>query len=306
MSPAKVKNLAASIQQRLLDRALKSGQEFQVMLTNFLLERLLYRLGRSPVRTRFVLKGALLFRVWADTPYRATLDLDLLRRGASSRQAVAADIRTICATSAPEDAVEFDAGDLTVEDIRAEDEYAGLRVRFVGLLGNTRTRLQVDIGTADATWPEPEVTSYPVLLDLPAPSVLAYHPATVVAEKLEALVVLGLTNSRIKDYFDVNYLAANFPFEGATLARAIGATFERRKTPFPDATPEGLTDAYWDHQDRDAQLRAFVRRTRVRVDMGSARSLLPLLRQFLLPPLAAARSAQPFDRHWAPGGPWKK
>ena len=306
MSAARARNLAASVQQRLLNWAQQAGQEFQITLNNFLLERFLYRLGRSPARTRFVLKGALLFRVWADTPYRATLDLDLLRRGASNRQAVAADIRAICATSAPEDAVEFDTRDLTIEDIRAEDEYAGLRVRFVGLLGNTRTRLQVDIGTADATWPEPEVTSYPVFLDLPAPRVLAYHPATVVAEKLEALVVLGLTNSRIKYYFDLHYLAANFPFDGATLAHAIGATFERRKTVFPEATPVGLTDAYWDYHGRDAHMRAFARRTRMSADLPRARSLLPLLREFLLPPLAAVRRAQPFNQHWAPGGPWRK
>lgn len=306
MSEKGTRNPAASIQQRLLNRARETGEDFQVTLNNYLLERFLYRLGQSPARSRFVLKGALLFRLWADTPYRATLDLDLQWRGGGNRDAIAGDIRLVCATPAPDDAVEFDTSDLTVNDIRAEDEYAGLRVRFHGLLGKTRTRLQIDIGVADATWPEPEEITYPALLDLPAPRVLAYRPDTVVAEKLEALVVLGLTNSRTKDYFDLHYLAMNFPFVGAVLARAIGATFERRKTPFPVSTPEGLTDAYWDHQGRDAQLRAFARRTRVRVDMQAARSLLLLLREFLLPPLAAARRAQPFNQHWAPGGPWKK
>jgi len=306
MNATKTKNLAASLQQRLLNRAQQAREEFQLTLTNFLLERFLYRLGRSPVRSRFVLKGALLFRVWADIPYRATLDLDLLRRAAPDREAIAADIRAICATPAPEDAVEFDTSDLTVEEIRAEDEYAGVRVRFTGRLGNTRTRLQVDIGTADATWPDPETTNYPVLLDLPVPNVLAYHPATVVAEKLEALVVLGLTNSRIKDYFDLHYLAANFPFEGATLARAIGTTFERRKTPIPETTLEGLTDAFWDQQGREAHLRAFTRRARISADLPGARSLLPLLREFLLHPLEAARGGQPFDMEWKPGGPWRK
>ena len=131
-----------------------------------------------------------------------------------------------------------------------------------------------------------------------------YH--VVVREKLEALVVLGLTNSRIKDYFDLHYLAANFPFEGAMLARAIGATFERRKTPFPEAVPEGLTDAYWDHQRREAHLRAFTRRARISADLPGARSLLPLLREFLLHPLAAARGGQSFDMKWKPGGPWRK
>jgi predicted nucleotidyltransferase component of viral defense system len=306
VSERSTRNPAASIQQRLLNRARETGEDFQVTLNNYLLERFLYRLGQSPARSRFVLKGALLFRLWADTPYRATLDLDLLWRGAGNRDAIAEDIRLVCAMPAPDDGVEFDTSDLTVNDIRAEDEYAGLRVRFDGQLGKTRIRLQIDIGVADATWPEPEEITYPALLDLPAPKVFAYRPETVVAEKLEALVVLGLTNSRTKDYFDLHYLAMNFPFEGAALARAIGATFERRKTPFPVSTPQGLTDAYWTHQGRDAQLRAFARRTRVRVDMQAARSLLPLLREYLLPPLAAARRAQPFNQRWAPGGPWKK
>ena len=306
MSTTKTKNLPASVQQRLLNRAREAGEDFQLTLTHFLLERFLYRLGQSPLRTRFVLKGALLLRVWADIPYRATLDVDLLRRAASDKDAIAADIRTICGTPAPEDAVEFDTSDLTVEEIRAEDEYAGVRVRFTGRLGNTRTKLQVDIGTADATWPDPETTTYPVTLDFPAPKILAYHPATVVAEKLEAVVVLGVTNSRIKDYFDLHYLAANFEFDGATLARAIGATFERRRTPIPDATPVGLTDAYWDYQGREAHLRAFARRARIAADLPRARSLLPLLRGFLLPPLEAARGVESFDMEWKPGGPWRK
>ncbi|MGH8621452.1 MAG: nucleotidyl transferase AbiEii/AbiGii toxin family protein [Burkholderiales bacterium] len=306
MSAARTKNLAASILQRLLNHAQRAGEEFQVTLNNFLLERFLYRLGRSPAKTRFVLKGAHLFRVWADIPYRATLDLDLLRRGASNQQAIATDIRAICSVSAPEDAIEFDTSDLTVEEIRAEDEYSGVRVRCTGLLGNTRTRLQIDIGTADATWPDPEMTSYPTLLALPAPTVLAYHPATVVAEKLEALVVLGLTNSRIKDYFDLQHMAANFQFDGETLVRAINATFERRKTLFPEAVPEGLTDAYWEYQGREAHLRAFARRARVSADVPKARALLPLLRQFLLSPIAAARARQSFGMDWKPGGPWRK
>jgi hypothetical protein len=301
------RNLAASVQQRLLNRAREAGEDFQLTLINFLLERFLYRLGRSPVRSRFVLKGALLLRVWADIPYRATLDVDLMRRaGGPDGDAIAADIRAICATPAPEDAVEFDTGDLTIDEIRAEDEYAGMRVRFTGRLGKARTRLQVDIGTADATWPEPETTSYPVLLDHPAPEVLAYHPSTVIAEKLEALVVLGLTNSRIKDYFDLHYLAASFAFDGPTLTRAIGTTFERRRTPIPDTTPVGLTNAYWDHQGRDAHLRAFARRARIAADLPKARSLLPLMRGFLLPPLEAARRGEPFDMAWKPGGPWRR
>lgn len=299
-------NLAESVRQRLLNHARHQGEDFQVTLNNFLLERFLYRLSRSKVHDRFVLKGALLLRLWAEQPYRATLDLDLLRRGETDRDNVAKDIRAICATAVEPDGVEFDARDLTLEPIREEQEYAGLRAGFTAKLGNARIRLQVDIGVGDAVWPAPRKHAYPAMLEFPAPHVLTYSREAVVAEKFEAMVVLGARNSRIKDFFDIHYLAMHFAFEGAALAEAIRRTFDRRKTPLPQDVPVGLTEEYWKQAGRDAQLRAFVRRARVEVASQKTSGIAPTLRKFLLPPWEALRDNNLFTQHWPAGGPWGK
>ncbi|OGI38683.1 MAG: hypothetical protein A2140_10590 [Candidatus Muproteobacteria bacterium RBG_16_62_13] len=302
-SPA---NLAESVRQRLLNHARRKGEDFQVTLNNYFLERFLYRLSRSAVHTRFVLKGAMLLRLWAEHPYRATLDLDLLRLGGSDREAVAADIRAICATAVEPDGVEFDARDLTLEPIREEQEYAGLRSGFTAKLGNAQIRLQVDIGVGDAVWPAPQEQAYPAMLEFPAPHVLTYSREAVVAEKFEAMVVLGARNSRIKDFFDIHYLATHFTFDGAELAEAIRRTFDRRKTPLPQEVPVGLTDEYWQQAGRDAQLRAFARRARMDAASQKVSGIAPTLRKFLLPPWEALRNNEPFTQDWTAGGPWRR
>lgn len=298
-------NLAESVRQRLLNHARHKGEDFQVTLNNYFLERFLYRLSRSKVHDRFVLKGALLLRLWADHPYRATLDLDLLRRGRSDQEAVAADIRTICATAVELDGVEFDARDLTLEPIREDQEYAGLRSGFTAKLGNARARLQVDIGVGDAVWPAPQEQTYPAMLEFPAPHVLTYSREAVVAEKFEAMVVLGARNSRIKDFFDIHYLATHFAFDGAELAEAIRRTFDRRKTPLPEEVPIGLTEEYWKQAGRDAQLRAFIRRARMEAASQKVSGIAPTLRKFLLLPWEALRNKEPFAQRWPQGGPWR-
>jgi hypothetical protein len=174
-------NLPASVAARLLNRAKQTGDVYQTLLTSFCFERLLYRLGRPDVRERFVLKGAMLLRVWSDQPYRATRDLDLLRTGDGSFEAIRADIRTICAVPVEPDAVSFDADAVEVEAIRAEDEYAGTRATLPARCGTARLSLQIDMGLGDSVWPAPRACAYPALLDFPAPEVLAYPREAVVA-----------------------------------------------------------------------------------------------------------------------------
>ncbi|OGI44838.1 MAG: hypothetical protein A2637_05775, partial [Candidatus Muproteobacteria bacterium RIFCSPHIGHO2_01_FULL_65_16] len=209
-------------------------------------------------------------------------------------------------TAVEPDGVEFDARDLTLEPIREDQEYAGLRAGFTAKLGNARIRLQVDIGGGDAVWPAPQEQVYPAMLEFPAPRVLTYSREAVVAEKFEAMVVLGARNSRIKDFFDVHYLATHFPFEGVELAEAIRCTFDRRKTPLPEEVPVGLTDEYWRQAGRDTQLRAFMRRTRMDATSEKISEIAPMLRRFLLPPCEVLHNSEPFARHWSAGGPWRK
>jgi predicted nucleotidyltransferase component of viral defense system len=191
------KDRSASVRARLLNLARDRGEDFQITLRNYLFERFLYRLSRSELRERFVLKGAMLLRLWADQPYRATVDLDLHSQGNSDPDSVARDIAAICGAGVLDDAVVFDASTISGEPIRAQQEYSGVRAMFDARLGTIRERLQVDIGFGDALWPHAEEMAYPVALGDPSPLIRVYSPETVIAEKLDAIVSLGIRNSRI-------------------------------------------------------------------------------------------------------------
>jgi hypothetical protein len=298
-------DLAASVAARLLKRAKASGDEHQSLLTNYCLERFLYRLGASDRRDRFVLKGAMLLRLWSDQPYRATGDLDLLRRGDGTPDAIRDDLRAIAAMPVPPDGVTFDGDRIRLEPIRAEDEYAGTRATLPARSGKARLTLQIDMGLGDAVWPAPQACTYPTLLDFPAPQVLAYPREAVVAEKLEAMVVLGDRNSRIKDFFDLHHLASHFEFDRATLVEAVRRTFDRRRTPIPAEDPIGLTPLYWQNPSRPAQVRAFARRAHLDIPAVPEAELLRLLQAFLVPLLEDLRSARSSTGAWLPGGPWQ-
>jgi hypothetical protein len=297
-------NLAASVAARLLNQAKQKGDEYQTLLTSYCLERFLYRLAVSNRRDRFVLKGAMLLRLWSERPYRATRDLDLLRLGDGSFDAIREDLRVIVATPAPPDAVNFDGERIRVETIRAEDEYAGTRALLPVRCGNARLTLQIDMGLGDLVWPAPQVCAYPTLLDSPAPELLAYPQEAVVAEKLEAMVVLGDRNSRIKDFFDLHFLAGHFDFDRITLAEAVRRTFERRRTPIPAQQPIALAREYWDNPSRPAQVRAFARRARIAVPVDFADECSRMLDAFLSPVLDDLRRGQGPASTWPPGGPW--
>lgn len=241
--PSPPKNRGASVRARLLTLARETGQTFDVLLTRFVHERLLYRLSQSPHADGFVLKGAMLLTTWMPQTARGTRDLDLLGFGDSGEErilGVFGDVLTIPA----DDGVAFDAGALRVDRIREERDYGGLRLRTTGTVGGARVAVVVDIGFGDAIEPGLEIVDYPVLLDLPAPRLRAYARETVIAEKFQAMVALGRANSRMKDFYDIWLLSKNFTFETERLARAIAATFTRRRTTVPTQIPDALTPAF--------------------------------------------------------------
>lgn len=299
------KNLAASVLARLLARARETGDDYQTLVTRYVTERFLYRLGLSRVRDRFVLKGAVLLRVWSPHPYRATRDLDLLHRGDGSPDVIRAEIAEILAMDVEPDGISFDPDSICIETIRPEDEYAGLRATIRVRCGTYRSTLQVDIGVADAVWPPASAGPVPCLLGMPEPSVLAYSRDSVVAEKLEAIIVLGDRNSRIKDFFDLKHLAENFGFDRPTLTEAVRRTLERRKTAPPDDEPFGMTEAYWDSPGRSTQVRALARRAGLDVDAGTEREIPAVLRAFLIPVLEDVRRDRQKEGIWTPPGPWR-
>jgi hypothetical protein len=299
-------NLGASVTARLLEQARRNSDDYQVLLTRYCLERFLYRLGVSEHRARFVLKGAMLLGVWSDRPYRATFDLDLLRCGTGTFGTIRADLRDIVNTPVPPDAVGFAARDLRIEPIQGQVEYVGARATLPANCGRARLRLQIDIGTGDAVWPAPESCAYPTLLDLPAPDLLVYPREAVVAEKLEAIVVLGDRNSRIKDYFDLHHLARHFEFDRLTLSEAIRRTFARRGTPIPQGPPIGLTHVYWENPSRPPQVRAFARRARLDVAASFPEECTRLLKEFLGPLLEDLVRGEARTGTWSPSGHWER
>ncbi len=256
-------NRAASIRARLKNRADAEKQDFDLVLTRFGLERLLYRLSVSRHAPSYLLKGALLFALWYDAPLRPTRDADLLGFGPDDVESARAVFRETCAIEA-DDGIVFDAGSVRAERIRKEAGYGGVRVVLRATLEGARISLQVDIGFGDVVTPAPEAIAYPVLLDdLPAPGLKAYPKATVVAEKFQALCALGMANTRMKDYFDLWVLLRANDLDDPELARAIRATFVRRRTPMPNGIPAGLSDAFAADASKRTQWRAFVGRNKL-------------------------------------------
>ena len=293
-----MKNLAASVHARLAQRRAKTGEDFNVLLVRFTLERLLYRLSRSKHREQFILKGAMLFALWEPTLHRVTRDLDLLSFGNPSPARLTEIFRELCRMEVEADGVDFDPRTVACEEIRAQDEYAGIRVKLRAEIGKAIVPLQVDVGFGDALPVPPEEITFPVMLDMAAPKLMAYSRETVIAEKLEAIVELGMLNTRFKDYFDLHYLAHKFSFDGALLSKAIAGTFERRGTSFPDGLPVGLTPTFGNDAAKIRGWEAFWRKTVTKTKAPALEAVIQLLVEFLEPPLGAAAKGQPFRAAW--------
>ena len=296
--------IAQSIKARLVRHAHEMGVEPNLVLARFAAERLLYRLSRSPYAERFVLKGALMLVVWLGESIRATRDADLLGFGAVDAASLAAIFTEVCALAVESDGLNFDGDSIRVAPIRFEDTYGGQRIELLAHLGSARLRVQFDVGIGDAVVPEPRWIDYPSLLDLPRPRLRGYRPETAIAEKLHAMVELGSRNSRMRDFFDVSALANHAPFEGTELARAIEATFARRRTDVPSELPLALTREFAAVEGKSSQWRAFVRRLPGVEAPPELATVLQIVADFAGPALLAAGRGEPFERIWTPGGPW--
>lgn len=283
-----LKNIGASARARLLQVAKASGQSFDLVLTRFALERLLFRLSQSPHADRFVLKGAMLMMSWFEDPHRGTRDLDLLGFGDPEPEAMLATFRDIL-TLNDDDGVKFDVGALRVDRIREELEYGGLRLRTTASISGARINLTIDIGFGDAMEPGAEMLDYPSMLAFPAPRLRAYARETVIAEKFQAMVALGRANSRMKDFYDIWMLSKSFDFAGDRLARAIAATFARRETAVPVDLPDALTPAFANDEQKQLQWNAFIRD--VSADPGSLDDVVTSLAEFLMPHAIQARGS---------------
>jgi len=278
--PVPAASRIASIRQRLLDRARARGEDFQLVLDRFAVERLLYRLSISPYRDQFLLKGAMLFALWFNQPHRPTRDADFLGFGTPEPERLAGIMRELCAITG-DDGLTFDADSIDVAAIREQAEYDGLRITLRATLGSARCHVQWDVGFGDAVTPGPQQADYPVLLDeMPPPRLRTYPRETVFAEKLEAIATLGIANSRMKDYFDLHALVREGAMDHATLVDAIRATFQRRATALPDGVPFGLTVTFSKDTQKQAQWTAFLRRNQLAA--GELAKVVNDLRTFVI------------------------
>jgi Nucleotidyl transferase AbiEii toxin, Type IV TA system len=298
-------NVSASVHQRLLNLARETDRPFNELLQYYTMERFLFRLGNSPHANSYVLKGALMLRVWELPLARPTMDIDMLGHVPNSVDDLIEIIKQCLAVETPDDGVSFEAKSVKGEPITIDKKYHGVRIRMHGKLGNARLSLQVDFGFGDIVVPGPVEIEYPELLDFGKPHLLGYTPESAIAEKFQAMVELDMANTRLKDFFDLWKLSQSLHFNGSVLATAIATTFKRRGTPLPNSPPVALTENFSSNPVKQAQWVAFLRK--VRQEMGAA--MLPeIVREiavFLLPPTYKIANDKPFEKSWTPGGPWQ-
>ena len=291
-------NLSASILARLLVLAKQRGDDYSLVLNRFAMERLLARVSMSPHAERFLLKGALLFSLWYDAPHRPTQDADLLGFGPDDEANLIATFREIAAFELS-DGIVFSPGSVKAQAIREDNTYGGTRLKLEARIGSARCVLQVDVGFGDAVTPEPHTLAYPTLLsDFQAPTLRVYPVYTVIAEKYQPMVMLGQTNSRMKDFYDLAVLARRTQLEGATLAAAIAATFERRQTALPAERPLALTRQFSDDPAKARQWQAFLSRNRI--EAAGLGDTVALLDKLSWPPTQVAAAGGQATATWRP------
>jgi len=303
MSKNQTSNLPVSVKQKLLNISRERGEDANAVLMQYAIERFLYRLSKSRYSDEFLLKGAMLFAVWTDMRYRPTMDVDLLGRGQDSEESVREAISQIAATPS-EDGLRFDSSTVRMQEIRENQRYRGRRVHITAYLGKARIPIQIDIGFGDAVSEEHATVEFPSLLNLPTPKLQAYSREELVAEKFDAMVNLGMLNSRLKDYFDIWVLSEDFAFGGKSLAQAIEATFKRRQTPLPTMPPVGLSEEFSADTDKKRQWTAFLHKVTLEKREDDLGGVVSRLAAFLMPPALAVGPQQEFNRNWHPGGSW--
>jgi len=302
MSQRELKNVPASIHARLLNGAKARGESFDQALQYFAIERFLYRLSKTEWAERFIVKGAIMLRAWGTPLGRPTRDIDFLGHIDNSSEAVVGAVRECLAVEYPDDGLVFDP-EIETAEINTEDAYPGVRVVLRGNLDGGTFKLQLDISIDDAVVPGPEWVDYPTMLDLDAPRVLAYQPTTALAEKYETVMTKGLTNSRLKDYYDLWLLSETHHFVGSELAAAIGATFASRETLLLPEVPPGLTEAFYANPGAQNRWRSFLATKRIEAPTDLADACEAIV-AFIMPPAIAAAAGSPYSSIWDPASGW--
>ena len=303
MTQKNLKNITASVRHRLVNKARNDHRPFAELLQYYAMERFLYRLSISEYKEYFILKCALMLRAWEAPMARPTRDIDLLGKFDNDVETITQLIKDICILDSPiDDGVNFDTDSLKGILIKEDADYEGVRVVFIAYLGTARVNMQIDIGFSDAVFPQPKIATYPTLLDFPAPTLLSYRMETTIAEKFEAMVHLGILNSRMKDFYDIWLLARQFKFDGAVLQQAISKTFSKRNMRI---TPE--IEAFSDEFaiEKAIQWTAFRNKLKMESIPAEIQTVVAVLQTFLLPIMKACSQKETYTKKWIPESDWQ-
>lgn len=299
MSQRDVRNIAASVRQKLLNKSKEQFQPFNEILQYYGLERFLYRLSISKYRDKFILKGALLFTVWRQSAVRSTVDIDLLGKVSNDPAGIVKLFQEICDLQVKEDGLRFESDSVAAEPIALDADYQGVRVQLYGYLDTARIRVQIDIGFSDVITPRSEVSDYPTILDSSVLRLNCYNKETAIAEKLQAMVKLDIINSRMKDIYDLWILLKRFEFDGTILMNAITNTFKRRETEIT-ANVITFTEQYYHNEEKIAQWNGFLKRSKLSDIPTDLEEVIGSVKIFLLSVLTYIEQDKEFRKIWKP------
>jgi len=298
-----IKNLPASIHQKLKNSAERNGKPFQEVFYSYANERFLYRLSASRYSSDFVLKGGLMFIGWGIPLRRATRDIDVQGSLDVSTDELVNIVMDICVQDVDPDGMWFDPDTVRGENIMNGAEHQGVRINFFGYLGKASIHLQLDVSFANVITPVEIEAKYPTILDMPDFLIRGYPIETSIAEKFESMVKLGDINDRLKDFFDIWLLSQQVEINGATLANAINNTFKNRKTPIPKELPSALTAEFARNRQKDWEI--FLKRSGLRIsEYPSFQEVISVIHVFLWPIVVALSDGKTFKGRWTTGGLW--
>jgi len=300
-----LKNIEASIKARLKNKAQETNRPFAEVMQYYGMERFLYRFSKSKYADKFILKGALLFAVWQIPDRRTTLDIDFLARFDNEVATIEKVMKDVCETSVDPDGLKFDSQTVKGVKIKEDADYEGVRVKFTGFLDRAEIPMQIDVGFGDILYPKTKVIDYPVILDFPKPHLNGYPQESVISEKFEAMIKLGLLNSRMKDFYDIWLMTRQFEFKGANIASAIKKTFNNRKTDIPPEKPLFADEIYDEKSDRQTLWNAFVQKGDIQHAPETLSATAKEIERFLIEPVIAINENVAFDKTWTSPKGWE-
>lgn len=300
MVKSNIKDVARSIRARLLNHAKQQNDNFNTVMAQYVLQRLLYRLSISQYADNFLLKGAWLFVVWSNALHRPTKDIDLLGLGNNDLDELLAIFKFIASVAVDEpDGVFFIIDSFNVTQIKEDDHYQGVRITGLATLDKAKIPLQVDIGFGDAVTPAAVEASLPCLLDMAEPKLRVYPAYTVVAEKFQAMVMLGLVNSRMKDFYDIGVIAHTIALDGAILLQAVKATFDRRETVVSTEPLYVFSDEFKQDKAKQTQWKAFLNKNNLN-NKTEFSHIVGEVQRLLEPVYQCIAEQQLFQLQWSP------